>query len=95
MASIRTRRGSKFLIVDFVFMGQRCRETTNLLDTPANRKKLEKIIQKMEAEITLGIFDYKAYFPKSQRADEMTMLKERAETIMADTPLFDKFSTLR
>ena len=92
MASIRTRRGSKFLIVDFVFMGQRCRETTNLLDTPANRKKLEKIIQKMEAEITLGIFDYKAYFPKSQRADEMTMLKERAETIMADTPLFDKFA---
>ena len=92
MASIRTRKGSKFLIVDFVFMGQRCRETTNLLDTPANRKKLEKIIRKMEAEITLGIFDYKAYFSKSQRADELTLLKERAETIMADTPLFDDFA---
>ena len=45
MASIRTRKGSKFLLVDFMFMGQRCRVTTNLLDYPANRKKLEKVIQ--------------------------------------------------
>jgi integrase len=94
MASIRTRKGSKFLLVDFMFMGQRCRETTNLLDNPANRKKLEKVIQKMEAEITLGIFDYKSYFPKSNKADELMALKERADTIFSDTPLFGDFAKL-
>ena len=50
MASIRARRGKLF--VDFRYMNMRCRETTNLTDTPANRKKLAKIIEKMEAEIT-------------------------------------------
>nr|WP_312276042.1 DUF3596 domain-containing protein [Moraxella sp. CTOTU46711] len=94
MASIRTRKGSKFLLVDFMFMGQRCRETTNLLDNPANRKRLEKVIQKMEAEITLGIFDYKSYFPKSNKADELMALKERADTILSDTPLFGDFAKL-
>ncbi|WP_288727107.1 DUF3596 domain-containing protein, partial [uncultured Psychrobacter sp.] len=54
MASIRSR--NKRLIVDFYYMGKRCRETTNLIDTPANRKKLESIILNMEAEIRLGIF---------------------------------------
>ena len=51
MASIRKRYDK--LVVDFRFLNKRCRETTNLIDTPENRKKLEKIIQKMEAEITL------------------------------------------
>ena len=50
MASIRSR--NKRLIVDFYYMGKRCRETTNLIDTPANRKKLESIILNMEAEIS-------------------------------------------
>ncbi|OPH35769.1 Arm DNA-binding domain-containing protein [Moraxella atlantae] len=92
MASIRTRKGSNFLFVDFVFMGKRCRETTNLIDTSTNRKKLAKIIERMEAEITLGIFDYKAYFPKSEKATELMALKERAETLMTDTPLFGDFA---
>ena len=49
MASIRARHG--VLVVDFRYHNIRCREKTNLTDTPANRKKLEKIIEKMEAEI--------------------------------------------
>lgn len=44
MASIRKRYDK--LVVDFRFLNKRCRETTNLIDTPENRKKLEKIIQK-------------------------------------------------
>ncbi|MGO2279220.1 MAG: Arm DNA-binding domain-containing protein [Pseudomonadales bacterium] len=66
MASIRSRYGK--LVVDFYYMGIRCRETTNLTDTPANRKKLEKVIEKMEAEIVLGLFNYAKYFPKSDKA---------------------------
>lgn len=89
MASIRARRGKLF--VDFRYMNMRCRETTNLTDTPANRKKLAKIIEKMEAEITLGIFDYAAYFPKSERAQEMVALADRAEACISRNPTFAQF----
>ena len=90
MASIRTRY--KKLIVDFRYMGIRCRETTNLTDTPANRKKLEKIIEKIEAEITLGIFNYDDYFPKSDKAKEMMALKDRANCLQSSTPSFAEFA---
>jgi len=75
-------------------MNMRCRETTNLTDTPANRKKLAKIIEKMEAEITLGIFDYATYFPKSERAQEMNALADRAEACISRNPTFRQFSEI-
>ena len=90
MASIRARRGKLF--VDFRYMNMRCRETTNLTDTPANRKKLAKFIEKMEAEIILGIFNYAAYFPKSERAQEMMALADRAEACISRNPTFRQFS---
>lgn len=92
MASIRTRRGKLF--VDFRYLGVRCRETTNLSDTAANRKKLVKIIEKMEAEITLGIFDYAVYFPKSEKAEEMRKLSDRSEACISRNPSFKEFSDI-
>lgn len=79
------------LVVDFRYMGKRCRETTNLVDTPANRKKLTKIIEKMEAEITLGLFDYTAYFPKSEKGRDLMILNDRSNSIRSDIPLFGDF----
>ena len=90
MASIRKRYDK--LVVDFRFLNKRCRETTNLIDTPENRKKLEKIIQKMEAEITLGLFDYLKYFPKSEKGIELMALKERVQSFQSDTPVFKDFA---
>ncbi|MBC7750330.1 MAG: DUF3596 domain-containing protein [Candidatus Saccharibacteria bacterium] len=92
MASIRVRSGKLF--VDFRYQGIRCRETTFLNDTPTNQKKLNAIMDKMEAEITLGIFDYAAYFPKSPKADEMTQLKERVRSVSSNVPTFSKFSQI-
>lgn len=40
MASINVRNNK--LQVDFRYKGKRCREQTRYVDTPANRKKLEK-----------------------------------------------------
>ena len=94
MASIRTRKGSNMLFVDFYYMGIRCRETTNLTDTPANCKKLDKVIEKMEAEITLGLFNYAKYFPKSDKAAQMVALNDRKECISTDTPSFEQFAEL-
>ncbi|AMT97231.1 MULTISPECIES: tyrosine-type recombinase/integrase [Psychrobacter] len=90
MATMRGRFGK--LVVDFRYLGKRCREKTSLEDNPANRKKLAQVMKKMEAEITLNIFDYAAYFPKSERAQEMTALADRAEACISRNPTFKEFS---
>ena len=51
MPSIRSRADNGLLFFDFRFHGDRCREQTLLSDTPANRRKLEKVLDKIEAEI--------------------------------------------
>ncbi|MGO2561938.1 tyrosine-type recombinase/integrase [Psychrobacter sp.] len=89
MATMRGRFGK--LVVDFRYLGKRCREKTSLEDSPANRKKLAQVMKKMEAEITLGIFDYAAYFPKSERAQEMVALADRAEACISRNPTFGQF----
>jgi len=66
MGSVRTLGGRGTLFLDFRFMGNRCREYTALPDTPANRKRLEKVLSKIEAEITAGTFDYASTFPGSR-----------------------------
>jgi len=92
MATMRGRFGK--LVVDFRYLGKRCREKTSLEDTPVNRKKLAQVMKKMEAEITLGIFDYAAYFPKSERAQEMMALADRAEACISRNPTFKQFSEI-
>ena len=56
------------IFLDFRYRGVRCREQTALADTPQNRKKLEKLLKRIEAEIELGQFDYAAHFPHSKNA---------------------------
>lgn len=90
MATLRARHG--VLVVDFRYHNIRCREKTNLTDTPANRKTLAKIIEKMEAEITLGIFDYGAYFPKSDKIEQMKQLDDRVEACISRKPTFKDFA---
>jgi integrase len=60
MGSIRAR--GKLLFIDFRYRGTRCREQTKLTDTPANRKRLLGILERVEAEILLGTFSYEAYW---------------------------------
>lgn len=57
-----------YLYFDFRYRDLRCREYTQLTETPANRKTMEKVLEKIEAEITLGQFDYLAHFPAGSRA---------------------------
>lgn len=73
MGSVRARQDNGLLFFDFRYEGQRCREQTLLQDTPANRKRMEKALQTIEAEINAGSFDYAASFPNSKRR------KRRAE----------------
>ncbi|TCS35612.1 integrase [Paucimonas lemoignei] len=68
MSSIRARKESGKLFIDFRYKNVRCREQTALDDTPENRKRLGVLLKKIEAEITLGTFDYRTYFPESRNA---------------------------
>ena len=65
MGSVRRRNDKDVLFLDFRYRGARCREQTVLPDIPANRKKLQAVLAKLEAEITLGTFEYGRYFPNS------------------------------
>lgn len=64
MASVRAYSGKLFC--DFRYQNKRCREYTALEDTKANRQKLSKLLEKIEAEIKEGVFQYEKYFPNSK-----------------------------
>ena len=105
MGSIRQRSDTGLLFVDFRFQGQRCREQTALPDTPANRKRLSKVLSKIEDEISTGSFNYRQFFPSSknatkfdQRAPEVS-LTGAAQAVagvvgpaVKPTPLFKEFA---
>ena len=72
MGNVNVRPETGKLYFDFRYRNKRCREQTALDDTPANRKKLKKVLDRIEAEITLGSFDYARYFPNSPMAQRLT-----------------------
>ena len=90
MASINSRNGRLFF--DFRYRGKRCREQTKLQDTPANQKRLRKILDRIDAEITLGTFDYQAYFPNSKKVKEFAEHDLAKEKLSDGAPTFKEFS---
>ncbi|WP_391087017.1 Arm DNA-binding domain-containing protein [Vibrio sp. NH-UV-68] len=66
MGSINVRREKLF--IDFRYQGVRCREQTALSDSQANRRKLQKLLNQIEADIRLGCFVYAECFPGSPKA---------------------------
>ena len=93
MGKVVERPETGKLFFDFRYAGKRCREQTTLDNTPANRKKLENILKKVEAEITLGSFEYHTYFPNSPLAQQFTKQAQIQKALEAhDTPVFEAFS---
>ncbi len=90
MGSIRVRKSQLFF--DFRYLGQRCREQTVLPDNKSNRKKLEKVLKKIETEIALGSFDYAKYFPSSPMVGKIAKLKKQLSRDYRETPLFKDFA---
>lgn len=64
MGSVRLLPTKGTLFLDFRWQGTRLREYTSLKDTPANRKRLQKVLDHIETEIALGSFDYCKTFGK-------------------------------
>jgi len=95
MGSIRARKENGLLIFDFRYQGVRCREQTTLVDTVDNQRKMEKVLKKIEAEITLGTFNYCDYFPNSPTAAKFCTPKastERRAAARPASPLFKEFA---
>jgi len=59
-----------YLYFDFSHIGIRCKEYTELRNTPENQKVMNEAIRKIESEIRLGTFDYEKYFPNSRNAEK-------------------------
>lgn len=70
MGSIRKRDDTGLLFIDFRYRGIRCREQTALPESAANRKKVQKVLDRMDSEIAAGTFDYRRFFPGSKNAEK-------------------------
>lgn len=71
MGSIRVRKETGKLYLDFRYQGKRCREQTELDDTKVNRRRLERLAKRVDAQITAGTFNYAETFPNSPRAEAL------------------------
>ena len=89
MGSIRRRSDNGLLFVDFRFRGIRCREQTALLDSPANRKRLAKVLSRIEEEISQGIFDYRQFFPNSKNIVKFEAAQGGGEALEIQPPVAD------
>lgn len=85
MPSIRSRNDNKALFFEFRFNGVRCREQTLLPDTVENRKKLGKVLNKLESEISAGTFVYANYFPSSKALKRLARHADAA--VVNETPI--------
>jgi len=92
MAKLSSRKDTNSLYFDFIFQGKRCREKTNLSDTKINRRRLQKKLDQINAELLTGQFDYLAHFPTSKVAQKLTQEElEQTGNVIKDAPLFSGF----
>lgn len=108
MGSVRKREDNGLLFIDFRFRGIRCREQTALPDNASNQKKVQKVLDHIEADIAAGTFDYRRYFPMSKNAVKFDAEEQApsainpiaatvvhtigAPVVRADVPLFRDFA---
>lgn len=62
MGSIRVHPSKGTLFLDFRYNGERKRQYTALIDSAANRKRLQRVLDRIDAEITLGTFNFEKTF---------------------------------
>ncbi len=75
MPNVRVHKPNGMLFFDFRFQGHRCREYTLLKDSEVNRKKMEKVLKRIETAIADGSFRYEEHFLNSKMATRMAETK--------------------
>ena len=79
MASINVRKETGKLYIDFRYRNIRCREQTELNDTAQNRKRLRALLDKIEAEILLGTFNYKETFSNGSAIKKLDAVAQKVQ----------------
>jgi integrase len=102
VGSVRVRPETGLLFMDFKYVGRRLREQTAMTDTPANRKRLQKALDRIETEIAIGAFDYAKTFGKelpSGSGNDVSINASPARSFesipapaLAATPPFSEFA---
>ncbi|MGF1689264.1 site-specific integrase [Photobacterium japonica] len=90
MAQIRVRPNGRIQF-DLHLYGQRFREGTKTMATPKNLANAKSQLKKMNAEIDLGTFQYRDYFPHSKKVAQFETL-QRAKHPDRLYPFFDHFA---
>ena len=80
MGKVRVKKETDRLYLDFTYRGVRCREFTALSNTPANRRRVQTLMEKIDREIALGRFNFRETFPHSPRADRFDDIQSGAGT---------------
>jgi len=92
MAKLSSRKDTNNLYFDFSFQGKRYREKTNLSDTKVNRRRLQKKLDQINAELLTGQFNYLYHFPESKVAQKLKQNElEQPGNIIKNNPKFDDF----
>ncbi|MEP4892454.1 MAG: site-specific integrase [Aliiglaciecola sp.] len=94
MASINVRKDTGKIFLDFRFRNIRCREQTELKDTPANRKRAQNLMDKVQAEIMLGQFDYRTTFPNSTNLKKVEACADAIASSSGQIPSMANFAAL-
>lgn len=87
---IYNRRGRLFFT--FFYQGFRCREYTKLMDNPQNKKRMQAVMDRIDAEILLRTFDYSKYFPNSTHLAKFEQIEYKRIEIVDGVPLFRAFT---
>jgi integrase len=90
MAQIRVRPNGRIQF-DLHLYGQRFREGTKTMATPKSLKQAQTTLKKMNAEIALGSFQYRDYFPHSKKVALFEAL-QRAKHPDRLYPFFDDYA---
>lgn len=90
MAQIRIRPNGRIQF-DIHLYGCRFREGTQLMATPKNLANAKATLKKMCAEIDLGSFQYRDYFPNSKKVALFEQLQRTAHPDR-QYPFFDNFA---
>lgn len=72
MAKVTTRKETGKLVVDFTYRGVRCREQTALDENPANKKRVQAVVDALKRAQKAGTFQYADFFPNSAMLDRFS-----------------------
>ena len=68
--SIKRRKGTCKLYIDFYYFGHRIIRTTELVDTPANEQKVRDFLDRIGDRIEKGVFKFAEAFPGASRKEK-------------------------